>query len=153
VPSAGLADDNRRHTVPPMNLTSILTESAQREPDHVAVKVNIFQGVPTMYGGMLHYPDREKFDTSTLQLCASGGSAMPVELLREFEQAFGCKILEGYGLSESSPVASLNHANHRRKPGSIGTPIAGVEMKIVDDLPKGPTGKILKREIELPDEG
>ena len=58
---------------------------------------------------------------------------MPVELMRGFEEAFGCKILEGYGLSESSPVASFNHPDRERKPGSIGTPIEGVEMKVVDD--------------------
>jgi long-chain acyl-CoA synthetase len=112
-------------------------------------KVNIFQGVPTMYGAMLHHSDREQFDTSSLQLCASGGSAMPVELLRGFEKAFGCKILEGYGLSESSPVASFNHADRERKPGSIGTPIEGVEMKIVDedrnDVDPGEVGEIVIR--------
>ena len=58
---------------------------------------------------------------------------MPVELLRSFEAAFRCKVLEGYGLSESSPVASFNHPDRERKPGSIGTPIAGVEMRVVDD--------------------
>jgi long-chain acyl-CoA synthetase len=112
-------------------------------------KVNIFQGVPTMYGAMLHHPDRERFDTSSLQLCASGGSAMPVELLRGFEKAFGCKILEGYGLSESSPVASFNHADRERKPGSIGTPIEDVEMKVVDDdgneVDEGAVGEIVIR--------
>ncbi|HET8977877.1 MAG TPA: long-chain fatty acid--CoA ligase [Solirubrobacteraceae bacterium] len=112
-------------------------------------RVNIFQGVPTMYGAMLHLPEREKFDTSTLQLCASGGSAMPVELLRGFEAAFHCKVLEGYGLSESSPVASFNHADRERKPGSIGTPIAGVEMKVVDEagdeVAQGEVGEIVIR--------
>ncbi|HEY2259356.1 MAG TPA: AMP-binding protein, partial [Solirubrobacteraceae bacterium] len=96
-------------------------------------QVNIFQGVPTMYGAMLHHPAREDYDTSSLRLCASGGSAMPVELMRGFEEAFGCKILEGYGLSESSPVASFNQPDRERKPGSIGTPIEGVEMKVVDE--------------------
>ncbi len=112
-------------------------------------RVNIFQGVPTMYGAMLHHPDRERFDTSTLELCASGGSAMPVELLRGFEEAFHCKILEGYGLSESSPVASFNHADRERKPGSIGTPISGVEMRVVgeddDEVPQGEVGEIVIR--------
>ncbi len=72
---------------------------------------------------------------------------MPVELLRGFEEAFGCKVLEGYGLSESSPVASFNHRDRERKPGSIGTPIEGVEMKVVDDqgaeLPQGEVGEIV----------
>ena len=56
---------------------------------------------------------------------------MPVEVLRGFEAAFGCKLLEGYGMSETSPVISFNHADRERKPGSIGTPIAGVEMTLV----------------------
>ncbi len=96
-------------------------------------RVSIFQGVPTMYNAMLHCDRREEFDLSCLRLCMSGGSAMPEELMRSFEKAFGCMILEGYGLSETSPVASFNHPDKERKPGSIGTPIDGVEMKLVDD--------------------
>jgi long-chain acyl-CoA synthetase len=96
-------------------------------------RVSVFEGVPTMYNALLHEPDREKYDTSTLQVCASGGSAMPVELMRAFEDAFNCKVLEGYGLSETSPIASFNHPDRERKPGSIGTPVEGVEMKVVDD--------------------
>jgi long-chain acyl-CoA synthetase len=112
-------------------------------------RVNVFEGVPTMYGAILHAPERDRFDASSLEMCASGGAAMPVELLRGFEQAFGCKILEGYGLSETSPVASFNHPDRERKAGSIGTPIRGVEMKVVDehgqDLPVGEVGEILVR--------
>ena len=112
-------------------------------------EVNIFQGVPTMYGAMLHLDGRGEYDTSSLKLCASGGSAMPVELLRGFEEAFGCKVLEGYGLSESSPVASFNHPDRERKPGSIGTPIEGVEMKVVDEdgteVAQGEVGEIVIR--------
>jgi long-chain acyl-CoA synthetase len=112
-------------------------------------RVNIFQGVPTMYGAMLHHPEREQSDVSSLKICVSGGSAMPVELLRGFEEAFGCKVLEGYGLSESSPVASFNHADRERKPGSIGTPVEGVEMKVVDDdgneVAQGEVGEIVIR--------
>jgi long-chain acyl-CoA synthetase len=112
-------------------------------------KVNLFEGVPTMYSAMLHCDDRESFDTSTLELCVSGGSAMPVELMRGFEDAFGCKILEGYGLSESSPVASFNRPDRERKPGSIGIPIEGVEMKVVDDdgndVSQGEVGEIVIR--------
>jgi long-chain acyl-CoA synthetase len=111
--------------------------------------VSVFEGVPTMYGAMLNLPDHERYDTSTLRVCASGGAAMPVELMRGFERAFNCQILEGYGLSETSPVASFNHADRERKPGSIGQPIAGVEMKVVDDqdheLPQGEVGEIVVR--------
>jgi long-chain acyl-CoA synthetase len=96
-------------------------------------RATVFEGVPTMYGALLNHPERERFDTSSLRLCVSGGAALPVELLRAFEDAFGCAILEGYGLSETSPVASFNHPHRDRKPGSIGTPIAGVEMKLLGD--------------------
>ncbi len=95
--------------------------------------VTIFMGVPTMYGALLNDPGADAADTSKLRLCASGGASLPVELMKAFEEKFGCKILEGYGLSETSPVASFNHPDKERKPGSIGTPIAGVEMKLVDD--------------------
>jgi long-chain acyl-CoA synthetase len=112
-------------------------------------RVTIFEGVPTMYHAMLHHPERERFDTSCLRICVSGGSAMPVEVLRGFDEAFGAAILEGYGLSETSPVASFNHPGRERKPGSIGTPIEGVEMKVVDDedndVPTGEVGEIVIR--------
>jgi long-chain acyl-CoA synthetase len=69
--------------------------------------------------------------------------------MRSFEETFGCKVLEGYGLSETSPVASFNHPHRVRKPGSIGTPVAGVEMRVVDadgsQLPLGEVGEILIR--------
>ena len=111
--------------------------------------VTVFEGVPTMYHGLLNHPERESFDTSSLRLCISGGAALPVEVLRSFEEAFGCKILEGYGLSETSPVASFNHPDRERKPGSIGTPIAGVEMRTVDadgnEVPQGEVGEIAIR--------
>jgi long-chain acyl-CoA synthetase len=96
-------------------------------------RVTIFEGVPTMYSAILGVEDRDRYDLSSLRLCISGGSAMPVEVMRRFEEEFDCKILEGYGLSETSPVASFNHPDKERKPGSIGTPIEGVEMAVVDD--------------------
>ena len=95
--------------------------------------MTVFEGVPTMFAALLHYSEREQFDVSTLRVCVSGGAALPVEVLRGFEDAFGCVILEGYGLSETSPVACFNHPDRERMPGSIGTPIEGVEMKLVDD--------------------
>jgi long-chain acyl-CoA synthetase len=95
--------------------------------------VTVFEGVPTMFSAMLHQPGTDARDMSSLRLCVSGGSAMPVEVMRSFEEAFGCIVLEGYGLSETSPVASFNHPHAQRKPGSIGTPIRGVEMRLVDD--------------------
>jgi long-chain acyl-CoA synthetase len=114
-----------------------------------AHRVSVFEGVPTMYVALLGYPDREAYDTSALRLAVSGGAAMPVEVLRGFEEAFGCHVLEGYGLSETSPVASFNHPDRPRKPGSIGTPIRGVEMRVVDkegnEVPQGEVGEIVIR--------
>jgi long-chain acyl-CoA synthetase len=110
-------------------------------------EVTIFMGVPTMYGALLHAPEREGADLSTLRLCVSGGASLPLDLMRSFEEAFKAIILEGYGLSETSPVASFNHSAEDRKSGSIGTPIDGVEMKVVDedgkDLPVGEVGEIV----------
>jgi long-chain acyl-CoA synthetase len=93
--------------------------------------VTVFEGVPTMFSALLH--EDSDADASSLRVCVSGGAAMPVEVLRAFEQRFGCPVLEGYGLSETSPVASFNRPDRERKPGSIGLPVDGVEMKLFDD--------------------
>jgi long-chain acyl-CoA synthetase len=112
-------------------------------------QVTVFEGVPTMYTAMLHHPKAGQFDVSSLSLCVSGGAAMPLEVMRGFETKFGCVIIEGYGLSETSPVASFNHPDRPRKPGSIGTPVRGSEMKVVDEngkqLPAGHVGEIVIR--------
>jgi long-chain acyl-CoA synthetase len=112
-------------------------------------RVTIFLGVPTMYSALLNHPDRESFDYSSLRICVSGGASLPVEVLHGFDRAFDCKVLEGYGLSETSPVASFNHPDRERKPGSIGTPIEHVEMEIVDEdgheCPLGEVGEIVIR--------
>jgi long-chain acyl-CoA synthetase len=102
-----------------------------------------------MYNAILHANRADSADVSTLRLCMSGGAAIPVELIRAFEEKFDCPILEGYGLSETSPVASFNHPDRERKAGSIGTPIEGVEMQIWDDdgneLAQGEVGEIVIR--------
>jgi long-chain acyl-CoA synthetase len=112
-------------------------------------RVTHFYGVPTMFGALLHHPERESYDTSSLRTCITGGASMPVEVLRGFEAAFGCIVLEGYGLSETSPVASSNHPDRERKPGSIGSPIEGVEMRVVDEddkpVAQGDVGEIVIR--------
>ena len=112
-------------------------------------RVTVFEGVPTMYVALLHRPDRADYDTSALRTCISGGAALPVEVLRGFEEAFGVPVLEGYGLSETSPIASFNHPDRERKPGSIGTPIRDVQMRVVDgedrEVPQGEVGEIVIR--------
>jgi long-chain acyl-CoA synthetase len=109
-------------------------------------RVTVFEGVPTMYVALLHQPDRADHDTSALRMCISGGAALPVEVLRGFEDASGVPVLEGYGLSETSPVASFNHPGRERKPGSIGTPIRDVRMRVVDEagdeVAQGEVGEI-----------
>lgn len=115
-------------------------------------RVTFFAGVPSMYWGLLHAA-AEGVDlaavSGALRLAVSGGSALPLQVLRDFEARFDVPILEGYGLSETSPVASFNQLERERKPGSVGTPVWGVEMRIVDGddrpLPAGEAGEIVIR--------
>jgi long-chain acyl-CoA synthetase len=111
--------------------------------------VSVFEGVPTMYSALLEQQTRHPRQTGSLRVCISGGAALPVETLHRFEETFNCAILEGYGLSETSPVASFNHPGRRRKAGSIGTPITGVDLRLIDnegrDVPAGEPGEIAIR--------
>ncbi len=111
-------------------------------------KVTVFEGVPTMYSALLAAAEN-KGDVASLRLCVSGGAALPVQVLKEFEDAFDAMVLEGYGLSETSPVACFNHPHLPRKPGTIGTPVEGVEMRAVDEsgapVPAGESGEIQVR--------
>jgi long-chain acyl-CoA synthetase len=112
-------------------------------------RANSFAGVPTMYAALLHHPERERFDASCLDLCVSGGSALPVEVLHGFDDAFGAKILEGYGLSETTGMGTFNTPDRERKPGSIGHPVGGTEIRLVDDqdkdVPDGEPGELIMR--------
>ncbi|MFJ1601775.1 long-chain fatty acid--CoA ligase [Streptomyces sp. NPDC088253] len=111
--------------------------------------VTVFLGVPTMYAALLHAELPEGFDAGRLRLAVSGGAALPVEVLHGFERRFGATVLEGYGLSETSPVAAFNHPGRPRKAGSIGLPIRGVEMRLVAEggaaVPPGEVGEIAIR--------
>ncbi|GAA4504411.1 long-chain fatty acid--CoA ligase [Actinoallomurus oryzae] len=104
----------------------------------LAEKVTFFAGVPTMYWGLLTHEgghtqeDLERIAAS-LSTASSGGAALPLEVLNRFAERFGVNILEGYGLSETSPVASFNRPDRPARAGSIGRPIWGVEMKLVDE--------------------
>ena len=111
-------------------------------------KVTKFFGVPTMFVALLNHPNLESTDVSSLDLCVSGGSACAVETLKEAEAKLA-RVLEGYGLSETSPVACFNHPENESKPGSIGTPLYGIEMAVIGDdgqhLPVGEIGEIVIR--------
>ncbi|GAA1681212.1 long-chain fatty acid--CoA ligase [Glycomyces endophyticus] len=97
-------------------------------------RVTFFAGVPTMYWALLNHPGADDHDlaaiAATLRGAVSGGSSLPVEVLHGFEARFDVPILEGYGLSETSPVATFNHMDRPRKPGSIGQPVWGIEVEI-----------------------
>jgi long-chain acyl-CoA synthetase len=112
-------------------------------------RVTVFTGVPTMYFALLYHEFEREYDISALKYCMSGGAPMPVEIMKAFEEKYPVQILEGYGLSETSPVASFNMQGRPRRPGSIGYPVWGTEMRVVDEndrpLPDGEAGEICIR--------
>jgi len=119
----------------------------------VREKVNFWIGVPTMYWAILKYVEETGFDTSkvveNLLVPTSGGAPMPVELIERFDKYFGLRILEGYGLTETSPIACFNQFEKPSKPGTVGQPLKGVEIKCFDDddqeVPRGSRGEIVIR--------
>jgi long-chain acyl-CoA synthetase len=116
-------------------------------------RVNFWSAVPTMYWGLVEYATKTGVDVSrvrdSLRVCLSGGAALPVELMERFTKVFGVRILEGYGLSETSPVATFSHADRPSRPGTVGQPILGVEVAVVDDQDRpvaaGERGEVVVR--------
>ncbi len=116
-------------------------------------EISIFCGVPTMYWALLHSVDLTEQQVQQirkhLRLCGAGGSSLPMEIIKGFEEKFQVPILEGYGLSETSPVACFNLLNRPRKAGSVGLPIWGVDIKVVDpqnqEVARGEKGEIVIR--------
>lgn len=114
--------------------------------------VNTFHGVPTMYIGLVEAA-RTAASLPKLRLCVSGGASLPVPVLERFEEAFGARVLEGYGLSETSPCAAVNQPDFGTRPGTVGHSLWGVEVEIADAevadrvelLPAGRTGEIVIR--------
>jgi len=110
-------------------------------------RVTYIAAVPRLFLGMFFHEGADKYRVDSLKVCITGGSAMPVEFIPVFEQKFNVKIMEGYGLTEASPVASFSRLNMPQKPGSIGIPIPGVAAKIVDgegrELPRGSVGELI----------
>jgi long-chain acyl-CoA synthetase len=115
--------------------------------------VTFWAAVPSMYWALLEYVRAQGLDVSrvaaSLQLACSGGAPMPVELMKDFERTFGIRITEGYGLSETSPVAAFNHLERPSKPGTVGQPVFGVQIQCVDGtgapVPAGSPGEVLIR--------
>ncbi|GAA2362964.1 long-chain fatty acid--CoA ligase [Saccharopolyspora halophila] len=117
-------------------------------------RVTVFSGVPTMYWALLGHEDSTgALDfgaiARSLRVATSGGSALPVEVLRRFADRFGVQVLEGYGLSETSPVTTFNRVDRQAKPGTVGLPVWGVQVKVVDnewnEVPDGERGEIVIR--------
>ena len=112
-------------------------------------KISYICAVPRLFIGMVFHEKASKYDLSSLKLCVTGGSAMPPDFIPVFEQKFGIRILEGYGLTEASPACSFNRLEHVAKPGSIGTALTGIDIKIIDDdgreLPRNTVGEVLVR--------
>ena len=109
-------------------------------------RVESMSGVPTMFVYLLHYPDAGRFDTSSMRVWGSGAAPLPAEIVEPFERKFGGRILEGYGLTEASPVVSAHRLSGVRKVGSVGQALPGVEIAILDDtdraLPAGEIGEV-----------
>src|SRR2546429_114769 len=108
-----------------------------------------FAGVPAMFVALLFTPDTDKYDTSSLQTCVSGSAPLPKAVLEGFEQKFGCRILEGYGLSEASAALTGHSLEMERRPGSVGKPLPNVEVLVVDEndqpVPVGEIGEVIAR--------
>ncbi|MFC3476536.1 long-chain-fatty-acid--CoA ligase [Halobacterium litoreum] len=108
-------------------------------------ELTLFDGVPAMYNDIVNQPNAEEFDLSSVRMCTVGGSGIPIEVLRTFEDLYDVEIYEGYGLTETSPVTHFNSPKWGRRVGSIGKPLDGVDAKVitgdfeeVDPVAEGP---------------
>ena len=112
-------------------------------------RVQQMAGVPTMFVYLLNYPDADRFDTTSMKLWGSGAAPLPVEIVEPFEKRFGGRLLEGYGLTEASPVVSAHRFSGERRLGSVGQPIPSVDVSILDEddrpVPAGEVGEVCVR--------
>ena len=110
-------------------------------------KATLFSGVPTLFVAINNFPEISKYDLSSIKACVSGGAPLPLEVARQFEEISHGALVEGYGLSETSPVTHANSINGKRKEGSIGIPLPNTDALVVDPetkkaLPKGEVGEL-----------
>jgi len=134
--------------IPRFDAKTVL-ETIQRD------KATIFEGVPTMFVALLHHPDVDSYDVSTLRMAVSGGAPIPAEVMDGFEKKFGVVILEGYGLSETASTTTFNVSESERKAYSVGKPIWGTETQIWSEdgklLPRGKdnVGELVTRGVHV----
>ncbi len=119
-------------TIPRFNLKQTLELIHRHKPQY-------FPAVPAIYNAILNYPGTRKYDLSSLKFCVSGGASLPAEVKNSFEKLAGCRVVEGYGLSEAAPVVCVNPMESGGKPGSIGLPLPGTIVEIADTT----TGELL----------
>lgn len=125
------------------------------EPEAILKAINkmrptLFPGAPTMYVGLLNHPELQKYDIGSIEACLSGAAPLPREVQEKFEKMTGGRLVEGYGLTEASPVTHANPIWGRRKNGSIGLPLPDTECRVVDSetgdtLPVGEIGELAVR--------
>ncbi len=138
----GLAAGAELVMLPRFDTLQVLKTIARRKP-------TLLPGVPTMYKALLSHPDVARHPMRSIRYCISGGAPLPMELKRQFEEATGCVLVEGYGLSEASPVCACNPLTGVNKEGSIGLPLPGimVQIRALDDpdraLPPGEKGQVV----------
>lgn len=112
-------------------------------------RVTHFTAVPTMFHALNAHPDVEKYDLSSLALCISGSAALPADLAEAFQKRFDCIVYEGYGLSEAAPIVTAPRFDRPVKPGSVGLPLPGVEVAVVNEqgqqVPVGEVGELVVR--------
>jgi long-chain acyl-CoA synthetase len=131
---------------PKFELDDVMKDLSKKKP-------TIFPGVPTMYMAIANHPEISKFDLSSLKFCASGGAPLPVEVQDQFQKVTGCRLLEGWGMTETSPSGTSTPMTEKRIPGAAGVPVPGVEIRILDVDDKSkimPTGEIGEISIKGP---
>ncbi len=156
--NTGLINGAKLVLLPRFELKTVLKTIDKQKP-------TLFPGVPTIYLAINNAPGRHKYDLRSIRICISGAAPLPVEVQQEFEKNTGGRLVEGYGLSETSPVTHANPIYGKRKPGSIGLPLPDTEYKIVDvengekEMPTGEIGElcirgpqVMEGYLNMPDE-
>jgi acyl-CoA synthetase (AMP-forming)/AMP-acid ligase II len=117
-------------------------------------RVTVFPGVPTMFNVLVNFPERDRYDVRSLRLCQSAGAVLPAKLMHDFEAVYGVPLLDGYGITEAHSFVTSNAPGRPRRDGSCGTPLPGVDVRIVDledrDVPPGERGELVFRGPNLP---